>query len=75
MSKVIQVEVEARRRVKEGKAVLGRGVEVTLGPHGCPVIFGKTITATLPANSMIRSVDIVKLNDACSMVQQEKIPT
>jgi len=41
MSKLIQFDIEARRKLKEGMDALARSVVITLGPKGRTVIFEK----------------------------------
>jgi chaperonin GroEL len=43
MSKIIQYDTEARRRLKDGMNALARAVVVTPGPKGRTVIFEKTV--------------------------------
>lgn len=80
MSKTIQYDVEARRKLKEGMNALARSVVVTLGPKGRTVIFEKPDGDPQVCNDGVTVAKQVELDDpiedlGAKMLRQAAIKT
>jgi chaperonin GroEL len=80
MSKIIQFDVEARRKLKEGMNALARSVVVTLGPKGRTVIFEKINGEPQVCNDGVTVAKQVELEDpvedlGAKMLRQAAVKT
>lgn len=80
MSKTIQYDVEARRKLKEGMSALARSVVVTLGPKGRTVIFEKLNGDPQVCNDGVTVAKQVELDDpiedlGAKMLRQAAVKT
>ena len=80
MSKVIQFDVEARRKLKEGMNALARAVVVTLGPKGRTVIFEKLNGDPQVCNDGVTVAKQIELEDpiedlGAKMLRQAAVKT
>lgn len=80
MSKIIQFDVEARRKLKEGMNGLARSVVVTLGPKGRTVIFEKLNGDPQVCNDGVTVAKQVELDDptedlGAKMLRQAAVKT
>jgi chaperonin GroEL len=80
MSKIIDFDVEARRKLKEGINALARSVVITLGPKGRTVIFEKINGDPQVCNDGVTVAKQVELDDpiedlGAKMVRQAAVKT
>ena len=80
MSKIIEFDVEARRKLKDGMNALARAVVVTLGPKGRTVIFEKMNGEPQVCNDGVTVAKQVELEDSiedlgAKMLRQAAVKT
>ncbi|HEX5168829.1 MAG TPA: TCP-1/cpn60 chaperonin family protein, partial [Cyclobacteriaceae bacterium] len=80
MSKVIDFDVEARRKLKEGINALARSVVITLGPKGRTVVFEKINGDPQVCNDGVTVAKQVELDDpiedlGAKMLRQAAVKT
>lgn len=80
MSKIIDFDIEARRRLKEGINALARAVVITLGPKGRTVVFEKLNGDPQVCNDGVTVAKQIELDDpiqdlGAKMLRQASVKT